>query len=131
MVWVEDESEAFHRIEIVRGELLRHEVDFLDADAVFARDASSEFNAFVEDVVPCRNGSSDLIWIPLIIEDEGMDVAISCMKDVWNTKIVSATGLGNKLHDLWEFGSRDDAVLGEEVGAESSYRSEGPFSTFP
>ena len=92
LVWVENEAEALHRIEIVRVELLRHEIDFLDADAVLAGDASSECDAFVKDVVPGCDGSSDLIRIPLIIENEGMDVPISCMKDVGNTKIVSAAG---------------------------------------
>ena len=47
-------------IEILFGELLGHEIDFLDTDPVFTRDAAAQFDAFVEDVMSCGEGAFDL-----------------------------------------------------------------------
>ena len=83
-----------------------HEVDFLDTDAVFARDATAEFDAFFEDVVAGLDGFGHLLRIAFIVEDEGMDVPITGMKNVRDAQAVFFAGLPDELHDLRQFRAR-------------------------
>ena len=100
---VEDFAEFLHRGEVGRGKLFGHEIDFFDADAVFAGDAAAEFDAFFKDVIAGLDSFGDLFRIAFIVEDERMDVAVASVKDVRNAQIVFGAGGANEAHDFGKF----------------------------
>ena len=85
VVWIKYGSKFLHRLEIVLGKLLLHEVDFLGADPVFAGHTSAQLDAFRQDLVAGQQGSFDLIRIALVEEDQWMDVSITGVEHVWDS----------------------------------------------
>ncbi len=130
-MWIENGSQSSHRIEVVLGELLGHEIDFFDADAVLTGHAAAEFDAFFEDFVADGDRIAHLLGIAFIVEDQGMDVTIAGMEDVRDAQAVFFAALANEAHDLGQLGARDDAVLREKVWTEAADGAESALAAFP
>ena len=100
---VEDFAEFLHRGEVSCGKLFGHEIDFFDADAVFAGDAAAEFDAFFMDVIAGLDSFGDLFRIAFIVEDKRMNVAVASVKDVRDPQIIFSAGCANEAHDFGKF----------------------------
>ena len=68
--------------QVVRREQLRHEVDLLDADAVFAGHAAAQADALVQDLVTRLQHPPHLIRVALVEEQDRVDVAVAGVEDV-------------------------------------------------
>ena len=85
---IEHAPQQPHRVQILRSELLRHEIDFLHADAVLARDAAAQLDALFQDLVAGGERAADLIRIAFIVKNQRMNVAVAGVKDVRNAQPV-------------------------------------------
>src|SRR5262249_52518982 len=59
----------------------RHEIAFLDADAVFAGEHAAHFDAELQDIGAERLGAFELAGIVRIVEDERVQIAVAGMED--------------------------------------------------
>src|SRR4051794_41017848 len=50
-LWIKNTAKHAHGIEVVDGKLFGHEIDFFDADSMFACHAAAQFNASIENIV--------------------------------------------------------------------------------
>ena len=122
---IEDAAEHAHGVKVIHSKLFGHEIDFFHADPVLARDAPAEFNAFGQDVVAGLKSAPDLVRISFIVEDERMNIAVACVKDVGNSELIFAAAFADELHDLRQLRAWHHAILGDEVGAKSPDGAEG------
>lgn len=128
---IEDRAQRAHRIEVILGKLLGHEINFLDADAVLARHASTQLHTLVEDRFACGHGAPDLIRVAFVVEDERMNIPVAGVKNIRDPKIELGAGGGDEPHDDRQLGTRNDSILCQIIRAQSSNGTEGPLAAFP
>ena len=124
-------TQRAHRVEVVLGELLLHEIYLFHTDAVLARHAAAEFNALVQNVVARRERAFHLIGIALIIQHQGMNIAVAGVKDIRDAQAVFPARRADEAHDLGQLRARHHAVLGEIIRTEPADSAERAFAAFP
>src|SRR5262245_48891479 len=112
VIGVERGPQAHHHGQIVGGKQARHEVNFLDADAMLAGDAAADRDAFFQDLVAGGEDAPHLLRVALIEEQDRMDVAVAGVKDVGDPQLVMLADSANLAQDVRQLGPRHDTVLG-------------------
>src|SRR5204862_4267373 len=121
---IEDPAQGPHGIEIILCELLLHEINLFDTNAVLAGNAAAEFNAFFQNVLARREGLRHLVRLAFIIKNQRMNIAVAGMKDIRDAQTKFLARALNETHDFRHSRARDDSVLREEIRAEPAYRAE-------
>jgi len=66
---IEDAAQGSHRVQIVSGKLLFHEIDLLDTNPMLTRDAATEFDALFQNIGSGGDRSAYLISLSLVVQD--------------------------------------------------------------
>jgi len=122
---------AAHQREIIVGKNQRHQLVFFHADAVLAGERAANFDAIANDFVGGGDGAFEVRRIARIVEDDGMEVAVTGMKNVADLKTVGFGNFGDAAESLRELGARDHAVENVIAGSEASEGAEGVFAALP
>ena len=70
---------------------------------MFAGNTAAAVDAFLQYLMTCFQHALHLIGIAFVEEQNRVDIAVACVKDVWNAKALLGTGFANELHDLGKF----------------------------
>ena len=128
---VERLPQVVHRLQIIRREHLLHEMDLLDADAVFARHAAAAGQTRFEDFIARVQHAFDLLGMAFIEEQDRMDVAVARVEDVDDLDIVLRADLGDLPLNERQLRARYDAILRAVARAEPADRAERLLAAFP
>ena len=79
---------------------------------MFAGDAASELDALGKDGVPCLDHALGLFVVPLIEQQDGMDISVARVEDVYDADLILLARGYDEIEDLRELGPRHNSVLG-------------------
>ena len=108
---IEGGTQVPHRGKVTLRKHLVHEVDFLHPNAVLAGDGAATLQAFVQDLVAGHKHAFHLGRIPLIEQQNRMDVAIAGMEDIDDPQFISRGDFGDFAEDVRQLRAGDYAVL--------------------
>src|SRR5262245_24664904 len=101
---IERVAEVFHGGQVGGREHLAHEADLFHADAVFAGDAATASQAFVENLVAGGQNPFYLFTVTLVEQQNRMDIAVASVKDIDDTDVVPCANLGDFSQDVRQCG---------------------------
>src|SRR5262245_6131819 len=90
---VECVAEAGHYVEVLFGEHAVHEVELFEADAVLAGDAAAAGDALQQDFLASRQDALDFLRVPLVEEEDRVQVAVAGVEYIDDADIMSGTYL--------------------------------------
>src|SRR4029453_13558621 len=117
-VGIEDSPEPGHEREIGVGELERHALRLVDADAVLARDTAAESQTGAEQFLVHALRAVDLTWHAVVEQDHRMEVAIARVKHVRDPEAMTRSDRLHLAHDLRQSRPWHHRVLQEPAAQE-------------
>jgi hypothetical protein len=120
-----------HEGEVRVGEEQGHEFALFHANAVLSGETAANLNAVANDCGGSLEGALVLLRVARIVEHDGVEIAITGVKDVADSKAELLTDLLNAAQSLREFGARDDAVQDIDTGGDAPEGPEGILAAFP
>lgn len=130
-LWVELRADAFHEGDAGGVEHFGEELTFFDSDAMFTGDGATELDAEADDlggdIFSAVEGAGDAT----IEEDEWVEVSVSGVEDIGDGDLGSLADALDFAKGEAEFAAWDDAILDDEIGAQSSDGGEDALATFP
>ena len=112
--------DAEHLCVFVGGKLHAHAVEFFDAHAVFAGDRAAHGHAGFEDVGTKEFAAAHLLGVAGVKQNEGVQVAVSGVKDVGAAQLVFGLHFGNGQQHVGQAFAWDGAVHAHVVGADAA-----------
>ncbi len=103
----------------------------LDADAVLTGHAAPELETGEQDLPTGRQRARRLGGIALVVQNDGMDVAVAGVEDVADAEPVARARRLDAREDLGEPRARDDAVLRAVARRQAADRAERAFPALP
>lgn len=128
---IETFSQVFHRGQITFRKHFVHEVDFLHTNAMLSRDRTAAVQALIQNLVTGEQDSLDLSSVPLIEQQDGMDVAVPGMKDIDDSQFMFRGDFDNSAENVRQLGARNNTVLGAVTRAEPADGAEGLLAALP
>src|SRR5262249_13690580 len=77
LLGIEDLPEAIHDLQVISVEQPGHPVFLFQANTVLAAQDTTEINAGAEDRFPCLQHALDLLGIPLVVQHQWVQIAIT------------------------------------------------------
>ena len=130
-IGIEGVVDAAHEIEIGVGENERHELGLFHADAMFAGERAADFEAVADDLGGGLHSAFELRGIARIVEDDGVEVAVTGVKNIADLKAELRADLLNAAKGLRKLRTRDDAIEDVIAGREAAECSESVLAPFP
>jgi len=93
LLGIENLPEAIHDLQVIVGEEPGHAVFLFQANTVLTAQDTTEINAGAEDCFPCLQHARDLLSIPLVVQDQWVQIAIASVEDVGNTQTIGGTNV--------------------------------------
>src|SRR5207244_10021641 len=87
-VGIKGRAQPGHHHQVLGREQLKHEVNFLDADAVLAGDAAAALEALLQNLATGGQDSAYLVGIALIEKRNRVNVAVAGVKDIADAKLI-------------------------------------------
>src|SRR3954447_13023008 len=103
-------------LKVLRGELDRHQVALLDADAVLAREAAANLDAEFENILAGRFGLLQLARLVDVEHDIRMQVTVTRMEDSGHLETVAMTDLVDATEHKRELAGGDRAIHDDKIG---------------
>ena len=100
ILWIECPSQVRHSGEVVSGEHLVHELDLLDADPVFASDASATSKTLIQDLAACFQDVFGLFQIAFVEQQDRMDISVAGVENVHDADVVLLANLDDAFQDV-------------------------------
>ncbi len=113
---VERAPDRHHRGQVLGGEQLGHEFHLFDSDPMFAGNAASHRDAFIEDLVAGQQDPFDLVLVAFVKEQDRMDVAVAGMEDIGDPQVVPQTNLSDESQNMGQFGAGTTPSCVQYVG---------------
>src|SRR5215467_54014 len=123
--------EALHERKIRDRENERHEIGFLQADAVLAGDRPTDVRADLHDLGAGLDDPRFLARLARIVEDVGMEVAVAGVEHVADAETRGGDDLVHSAEDVRQLRARDDAVHHHVGGRHAAVRPEGRLASLP
>src|SRR5262245_19780118 len=118
VLWIKNAPQRAHRLQVVCSKLFRQQIHFLDADSVLTSHAAAEFNALLQDISARLHSLAHLLRVAFIIKDQGVDITVTRMENVWDAQSILFRATADEAHNLWQLRTWHDAVLREKVRAQ-------------
>src|SRR5439155_10262399 len=122
---------AVHAGEIGLGEDERHVVDLLQPDAVLAGDGAAHLGADLQDLPARRDDARLLAWLPGVVEDIRVEIAVARVEDVADAEPMALDDLVHAAEHVGQLGARDDAVHHHVGGRYAAVGAEGRLAALP
>src|SRR6267143_2986870 len=130
-IGIERVMDAAHEVEVGVGENERHELGLFHADAVFAGERAADFEAVADDFGGGLHGTFELGGIARVVEDDGMQIAITGVEDVADLKTELRADFLDAAESLRKFRTRNHAIEDVVAGSETAERAESVLAAFP
>src|SRR6266704_3271579 len=101
-VGVEDAAQPGHEVQIGLAVLEREILGLVETHAVLARDRAAHRDTGVEQRLVCRLRALELLGVPVVVEDERVEVAVARVEDVGDLHAMARGDHGQLAHDLWK-----------------------------
>src|SRR5207249_9306323 len=96
-----------------------------------ARDRAAHRDTGVEQRLVRRLRVLELLGVPVVVEDERVEVAVTRVKDVGDLHAVALGDRAERAHDLGEPGARHHAILKQVRRREAPHRARRLLASFP
>src|SRR4030042_3373356 len=120
-----------HGFDILRGENEEHLLHLLRTDAMFTTDGAARIRTQLKDLRSGQMNLSQLLFIPLIEQDQGMKIPIPCMEDIGDGEVISLPDLDDLAQNLREFRPRNSPITDQVVRPQPGHGAKSPFPTCP
>src|SRR5207253_5016248 len=130
-VGVEDAAQPGHEVQIGLAVLEREILGLVETHAVLARDRAAHRDTGVEQRLVRRLRALELLGVPVVVEDERVEVAVARVKDVGDLHAVALGDRAERAHDLGEPGARHHAILKQVRRREAPHRARRLLASFP
>ena len=130
-VRIHREADPPHAVEIGLAVHLAEELPLLEPDAVLAGDRSAQADAQAQDLRRQDLRAIVRAGLAAVVEDERVEVAVAGVEHVGDADAVRSRQRFDGRQRLAQPGTRDDAVLHDEVRAEASDRRERALAALP
>src|SRR5580658_7114684 len=112
-------------------EEIGHEVEFFYADAMLAGDGAADIDAELQDFFRGSQCILNLVLVPIIVEKDGVNVAIASVEDVGDLQTVLTADFANALQHFRQFAAWNAGVLRAIAVTDSADGAEGIFAGSP
>src|SRR6266850_3125352 len=130
-IGIEGVVDAAHEVEVGVGEYEWHELGLFHADAVFSGERAADFEAVTDDFGRGLHGAFELGGVPRIVEDDGMQIAVTGVENVANLKTELRADFLDAPKGLRKLRTGDHAIQDVIAGSETAQRAEGILAAFP
>ena len=130
-LWIERVVDAAHEVEVGVGEEKWHQFAFFHANTVFAGEAAANFDAVANDCGGGLHGALELLVVAEIVENDGMEIAVTGVKDVADLESELIADFLNAAQRLWKLGAGNYAVEHVDAGGDATERAERILATLP
>src|SRR5712691_856228 len=130
-VRIEGVLEALHQREVGRREDERHEVHFLEPDAVLARDGAADLGAHLHDLGAGGDDARLFARLARIVEDVRMQVAVTGVEDVADAQAVRADDLVDAPEHVRQLRAGNHTVHHHVGGGHSAVGAERGLASLP
>src|SRR6266478_1156773 len=128
---IEGVVDAAHEVEVGVGEYERHELGLFHADPMFAGERAADFEAVTDDFGRGLHGAFELGGIAGIVEDDGVQIAVTGVENVADLKTEVRTDFLDATEGLRKFRTRNHAIEDIVAGSETAERAERVLAAFP
>jgi hypothetical protein len=128
---VEDLPEAMHDLQVIVAEQPGHAISLFQAYAVLATQDTSKVNAGAQDGFPCLQHALDFLGIPLVIQHQWVQIAITSMEDIGNTQTVGGADLLQLAQSFRQTRTWNDTVMRIVIRTQASHRPERFLASLP
>src|SRR5215469_3555145 len=98
---------------------------------MLARERAANFDTIANDFSRCLHGALKLTLVAGIIENNGVEVAVSRMKNIADVEAVAGADFADAAKGLRKLGSRNDAIEDVIAGSEPAECAESVLAAFP